>query len=63
VPAEAVHRFPAGLKDYLAREIDGKELVADGVFAGSAWSRRPRSSATRIPLSWVPPSGVGMVLQ
>ncbi len=34
VPAEAVHRFPAGLKDYLAREIDGKELVADGVFAG-----------------------------
>ncbi|MGX7706984.1 DNA topoisomerase IV subunit B [Methylobacterium sp. Gmos1] len=34
VPAEAVHRFPAGLKDYLAREIDGKELVADNVFAG-----------------------------
>ncbi|KMO40821.1 DNA topoisomerase IV subunit B [Methylobacterium aquaticum] len=34
VPAEAVHRFPAGLKDYLAREIDGKELVADGVFSG-----------------------------
>ena len=34
VPAEAVHRFPAGLKDYLAREIDGKDLVADGVFAG-----------------------------
>ncbi|MFH6784493.1 MULTISPECIES: DNA topoisomerase IV subunit B [Methylobacterium] len=34
VPAEAVHRFPAGLKDYLAREIDGKELVADNVFSG-----------------------------
>ena len=34
VPAEAVFRFPAGLKDYLAREIEGKELVADTVFAG-----------------------------
>jgi len=34
VPAEAVFRFPNGLKDYLAREIDGKELVADQVFSG-----------------------------
>jgi topoisomerase IV subunit B len=34
VPAEATFRFPGGLKDYLAREIDGKELVADQVFAG-----------------------------
>ncbi|MGY2047021.1 DNA topoisomerase IV subunit B [Methylobacterium sp. JK268] len=34
VPAEAVHRFPAGLKDYLAREIDGKELVTDALFTG-----------------------------
>src|SRR3954463_15534010 len=34
VPAEASFRFPGGLKDYLAREIEGKELVADQVFAG-----------------------------
>ncbi|GJE02009.1 DNA topoisomerase IV subunit B [Methylobacterium isbiliense] len=34
VPAEAVHRFPAGLKDYLAREIDGRELVTDALFTG-----------------------------
>src|SRR5215210_3428774 len=34
VPAEASFRFPNGLKDYLAKEIDGKELVADQVFAG-----------------------------
>lgn len=34
VPAEATFRFPGGLKDYLAKEIDGKELVADQVFAG-----------------------------
>ncbi|MBS7699374.1 MULTISPECIES: DNA topoisomerase IV subunit B [unclassified Chelatococcus] len=34
VPAEAVFRFPGGLKDYLAREIDGMETVADQIFAG-----------------------------
>jgi len=34
VPAEAVLRFPGGLKDYLAREIEGKETVADQPFAG-----------------------------
>jgi topoisomerase-4 subunit B len=34
VPAEAVLRFPGGLQDYLAREIDGKERVADQPFAG-----------------------------
>jgi topoisomerase IV subunit B len=34
VPAEAVFRFPNGLKDYLARDIEGKELVTDQVFAG-----------------------------
>src|SRR5918998_5858008 len=34
VPAEATFRFPGGLKDYLAREIDVHELVADQVFFG-----------------------------
>ena len=34
VPAEAVLRFPGGLKDYLDREIEGKETVADQAFAG-----------------------------
>ena len=34
VPPEATFRFPNGLKDYLARDIEGKELVADQVFAG-----------------------------
>ncbi len=29
----------------------------------SAWVRRPLSSAVRRPASWVPPSGVGTVLQ
>ena len=34
VPEKAVFRFPGGLKDYLAREVEGKTLVADQMFAG-----------------------------
>jgi topoisomerase-4 subunit B len=34
VPAEAVFRFPGGLRDYLAREIGTGTLVAEGIFAG-----------------------------
>lgn len=34
VPAEATFRFPDGLKGYLAREIEGRELVAESVFSG-----------------------------
>ena len=34
VPPEAVHRFPGGLRDYLARDIEGKELVTDAIFSG-----------------------------
>jgi topoisomerase-4 subunit B len=34
VPAEATFRFPGGLKDYLAHDIEGKELVADQMFSG-----------------------------
>ncbi|MFY9293110.1 MAG: DNA topoisomerase IV subunit B [Methylorubrum rhodinum] len=34
VPAEAVHRFPGGLSDYLARDIEGKALVLDTLFSG-----------------------------
>ena len=34
VPAEAVFHFPGGLKDYLAADIEGQDLVADQVFTG-----------------------------
>jgi topoisomerase-4 subunit B len=33
-PAEALFRFPGGLKDYLAADLEGKELVTDAVFTG-----------------------------
>jgi topoisomerase IV subunit B len=34
LPAEAVFHFPGGLKDYLAQDIEGKELVAEQSFTG-----------------------------
>mgnify|MGYP001766360496 CR=1 FL=1 len=34
IPAEAVFRFPGGLRDYLAQDTEGKELVADQIFTG-----------------------------
>ena len=34
IPAEAVFRFPGGLKDYLVADIEGQDLVVDQVFAG-----------------------------
>jgi topoisomerase-4 subunit B len=36
VPEKATFRFPGGLKDYLAREVDGKTMVTDQMFAGKA---------------------------
>ncbi|MDE2577880.1 MAG: DNA topoisomerase IV subunit B [Hyphomicrobiales bacterium] len=33
-PSEAVFRFPGGLKDYLAREVEGKETVTSEAFVG-----------------------------
>ncbi|MCX7341482.1 MAG: DNA topoisomerase IV subunit B [Hyphomicrobiales bacterium] len=34
IATEAVFRFPGGLKDYLARDIDGKDLVVENIFSG-----------------------------
>ncbi|MGP8232274.1 MAG: toprim domain-containing protein, partial [Methylovirgula sp.] len=34
IPAEALFRFPGGLKDYLAQDIKDKETVADQAFTG-----------------------------
>jgi topoisomerase-4 subunit B len=34
IPAEATFHFPGGLKDYLAADIEGQELVVDQVFTG-----------------------------
>ncbi len=34
IPPQAVFRFPGGLRDYLASDIEGKDLVVDTAFSG-----------------------------
>ena len=34
IPAEAVFRFPGGLKEYLASDTEGKEPVVETPFTG-----------------------------
>ena len=47
IPAEAVFRFPGGLKDYLVADIEGQDLVVDQVFAG-----RVEKSGSQGSLEW-----------
>ncbi len=46
VQPEAVFRFPGGLRDYLAREVEGKQLVAENLFAGRVAKSANGSAAT-----------------
>ncbi len=42
-PEEAVFRFPGGLKDHLAQEVEGRGAVTDAPFTGKiTQARRPR---------------------
>ena len=49
-PERATLRFPGGLADYLAREVDGKPLVIDGMFAGKL--EKQGHGACEWALSW-----------
>jgi topoisomerase-4 subunit B len=50
VPERATLRFPGGLADYLAREIEGKTLVLDGMFSGKL--EKQGHGACEWALSW-----------
>ncbi|MBV9975215.1 MAG: DNA topoisomerase IV subunit B, partial [Hyphomicrobiales bacterium] len=52
VPAEAVFRFPNGLKDHLAREIENKELVADAIFSGKL-DKEGRHGSVEWAIAWL----------
>src|SRR6478609_2397152 len=60
VPAEAMFRFPAGLKDYLAREIEGKELITDQIFAGKI-EKAGGHGSLEWAISWLGPGEDGFV--
>ncbi|CAJ0878130.1 DNA gyrase subunit B [freshwater sediment metagenome] len=51
-PAEAVLRFPGGLKDYLGRETHGKELVTDQPFVGKV-TREGGHGSLEWAVSWL----------
>jgi topoisomerase IV subunit B len=53
IPAEAVLRFPGGLKDYLSRETEGKETVTEQPFAGKV-EREGGHGSLEWAVSWLP---------
>ncbi len=52
VPTEAVLRFPGGLRDYLAREIAGKETVTEQAFTGKI-DREAGHGSIEWAVSWL----------
>jgi topoisomerase IV subunit B len=52
IPEKAVFRFPGGLKDYLAREIEGKALVTEQMFAGKS-GQGGKHGACEWAVSWL----------
>ena len=50
-PSEAILRFPGGLKDYLAQEIEGRDLVTDAVFTGKV-DKSPRHGSLEWAVAW-----------
>ena len=52
VPVEATFKFPSGLKDYLAREIEGKALVADAIFSGKL-EKEGRHGSVEWAIAWL----------
>ena len=52
VPGEATFHFPGGLRDYLATDIEGQELVADQVFAGRV-ERAGKHGSVEWAIAWL----------
>ncbi len=51
-PTEAILRFPGGLKDYLAREVQAKEMVTDQPFVGKI-SREGGHGSLEWAVAWL----------
>ena len=51
-PTEAILRFPGGLKDYLAREVQAKEMVKDQPFVGKI-SREGGHGSLEWAVAWL----------
>lgn len=52
VPAEAVLRFPAGLRDYLSTALDGRATVTDQPFVGETESGNGMAGRVEWAIAW-----------
>jgi topoisomerase-4 subunit B len=52
IPAEATFHFPGGLKDYLAADIEGQELVVDQPFTGKV-EKDGKHGSVEWAIAWV----------
>ena len=52
VPAEAVFHFPGGLKDYLAADIEGQEMVVEQAFTGNV-QKTGKHGSVEWALAWL----------
>src|SRR5580658_8186696 len=52
VPAEAAFHFPGGLRDYLAADLEGQELVADQAFTGRV-ERPGKHGSVEWAIAWL----------
>ncbi|THD46232.1 MAG: DNA topoisomerase IV subunit B [Bradyrhizobium sp.] len=52
IPAEATFHFPGGLKDYLAVDIEGQDLVVDQVFTGKV-EKEGKHGSVEWAVTWV----------
>ena len=53
LPAEAMFKFPGGLKDYLARDIEGRDLVTDAIFSGKVSKNGGGHGACEWAVAWL----------
>ena len=53
IPSEATFRFPGGLRDYLAREIEGKETATTEPFFGTV-KREGGHGSLEWAIAWLP---------
>ena len=60
VKPKAVFRFPDGLKDYLAIEIAGKNLINETIFAGKS-EKKAGHGALEWAIAWMGPGEDGFV--
>jgi topoisomerase-4 subunit B len=61
-PAEAVFKFPGGLRDYLGERLEGKDLVAEPIFSGRSRKAGGRNGSLEWAVAWLAATTASAVL-